>query len=120
MPAAFFRNNIPVNSELTIRISSDDDDMANVPVTADALVTKPDRSTQAWTDADLRNPATPPLLLDQTGIYTGRMDLRFAAATTVRVRIDIRKPDGTGHVFNELFTQTAPGLDFVHILLRVV
>ena len=115
MADPFIRKSIPDKSVLTILVSGegDPDDQK---FTAEGRLEDPGGDEETFDDQDLR--AGVERKLKSPGVYTGRIDINFAAGSKARLQMEIQKPDGTKHVYDEPVSRPS-GLDRTSILLVV-
>ena len=99
MAKAFFRQNIPAGSTLTILVSTVEGDG----FAASAEIEDPAQATTSFTDAQLKAGAS--LVLDALGAYVGRVDVVFAKPATARLHMEVQKPGGSKFVYDEQITR---------------
>jgi hypothetical protein len=113
MAKPFFRKSIPDKSVLTVLVSGEGE-ADEQKFTAEGELEHADGKKDSWDDQDLRQGVTQ--TLRSPGVYTGRVDVNFAAKSTARLQMTIDKPDGTKHVYDEKVSRSS-GLDRTSILL---
>lgn len=116
MDEPFANSNVPVGSTLKVTVSGQGDPDQQFFV-AHGSFERPDRSSEEWSDAELRAGLSRPLAA--TGPYLGRLDLHFFKPSAARVQMEIR--DGAGNVvdsYDQSITQ-ATSFDRTFILLVV-
>jgi hypothetical protein len=112
MAKPFFRQNIPVGSTLTIKVSEVDGDTFG----ASGAIEDPDQVKTSFTDSKLRAGAS--MNLSKVGAYVGRIDIVFAKAATAGLHMEVQKPTGSKLVYDEQISRPS-NLDRTHIMLIV-
>lgn len=113
MAKPFVRLRIPNGSIFTVKVSGKGDADAQA-FAAEGHFQRPDGSEGEWTDAELR--AGRRRTLRSPGVYSGRADINFAKQSTARLQMEVLKPDGSKHVYDETITRTT-NLDRTNVIL---